>query len=312
VTWAIDALEASALAAATDVLAAACPLDRADVVAAEKLFGPDPTGPARAFAARSPAGELVGVAAIGADRIRVLAVRPEARGAGAGGALLDACTAAIAAAGHPRVRTLDLPGNYLAPGIDERNTDAIAWLGRRGFTALARRNENLLIDVRTNLRVTRDRAAQAAERGARAGYVIRRARPEEGELLFAVAEGFGGAWPWELGCALGAEVPGVHVALDPRNPGAPYAAFAAHDGNNRGLGWFGPAGTWAEHRGKGLGEALLLACLVDVAEHHGLCEVAWIGPREFYDRSAGITDERRFVVMERSLERSLAPALEPA
>ena len=83
-----------------------------------------------------------------------------------------------------------------------------------------------------------------------------------------------------------------------------YAGFAAHDGNNRGLGWFGPTGTWPAHRGKGLGEAVLLACLVDVAAEHARCEIAWIGPRPFYEKAAGIVDERHFVVLQRTLRAS--------
>ncbi len=79
------------------------------------------------------------------------------------------------------------------------------------------------------------------------------------------------------------------------------AGFAAHDGNNRGLGWFGPAGTWPAHRGQGVGEALLLACLVEVARDHARCEVAWIGPRTFYERVAGIAGERQFWPMTRQL-----------
>lgn len=299
-SWTIDALDPGELAAASVVLAEACQFDRAAEVAREKLFAADPTGPSMAFAARA-GGELVGVAAIGGDRIKLLAVRPDARGKGAGTALLGAATTALRARGARRIRTLDLAGNYLAPGVDERNTDAIDWLARRGFTALERRNENLILDVRTNLLVTAERARAAAERCRAAGYVVRRANPDEGDLLFAVAHDFGGAWPWEIGMAMAGDPPAVHVALDPNSITAPYAAFAAHDGNNRGLGWFGPAGTWTAHRGKGLGEALLLACLVDVAEHHPTCEVAWIGPREFYQRSAGIASERRFVVLERVL-----------
>ena len=34
---------------------------------------------------------------------------------------------------------------------------------------------------------------------------------------------------------------------------------------------------------------------------HQHCEVAWIGPRPFYEKVAGIAAERRFVVMTRSL-----------
>src|SRR5205823_6329705 len=97
---------------------------------------------------------------------------------------------------------------------------------------------------------------------------IRRAESHEPALLDAIAREFGGAWPFEVACALRCDPPAVHVALQ---DGA-YCAFAAHDGNNRGLGWFGPTGTWPAHRGKGLGEALLLACLIDVARDHSQCE----------------------------------------
>jgi mycothiol synthase len=231
----------------------------------------------------------------------VLAVVPDARGRGIGGALLEACLGAARGAGERRLRALDQPGNYLAPGIDERNAEAIGWLERRGWRRPvgAEPRVNVLIDVRDNPRVSAAQAAELAARAAAAGYELRRARPDEHELADAVAAEFGGAWPFELRRALGHQPPGVHVALA-RRDGA-YCAFAAHDGNNRGLGWFGPAGTWPAHRGRGLGEALLLACLVDVAAAHARCEVAWIGPRPFYERVAGIAAERRFAVLERAL-----------
>ncbi len=291
------ALDRADLAAAAEVLAAACPYDRAAEVAGEKLFGAGPAGPPRAFGAWD-GGVLAGVAAVAADRLRVLAVAPGARGRGIGGALLEACVTAARDAGERRLRTLDQPGNYLAPGVDERNAGAIAWLVRRGFRREGEPRVNLLIDVRDNPRVSAARAAELAARAAAAGYELRRAHPDERGLADAVAAEFGGAWPFELGRALGHEPPGVHVA---RRGGA-YCAFAAHDGNNRGLGWFGPAGTWPAHRGRGLGEALLLACLVDVAAAgHARCEVAWIGPRPFYERVAGVAAERRFVVLSRAL-----------
>jgi hypothetical protein len=46
----------------------------------------------------------------------------------------------------------------------------------------------------------------------------------------------------------------------------------------------------------------LCACLVDVARM-GLatCEIAWIGPREFYERAAGVCGERRFAVLRKDL-----------
>lgn len=281
------------------MLAAGCAFDRAAEVAQEKLFGAAPGGSPRAFGAwRGDA--LAGVAAVAADRVRVLAVLPDARGRGAGTALLDACVADARAREQTSLRTLDQPGNYLAPGIDARNAEAIAWLERRGWRRHAALRSNVLIDVRDNPRVSAARAGALADRGAARGYEIRRARSNEHALLAAVATEFGGAWPFELERALGADPPGVHVAVQ---DGA-YCAFAAHDGNNRGLGWFGPTGTWPAHRGQGLGEALLVACLVDVAARHAQCEVAWIGPRPFYDKVAGIAADRNFVMLSRDLTPS--------
>jgi GNAT superfamily N-acetyltransferase len=292
----IAPLDRSSLSAATAVLAAACPFDRAAEVAAEKLFGAAPTGRPAALGAWD-GDALVGVAAQDGNRVRVLAVIPAARRRGFGGALLDACSAAARTAGAAVLRTLDQPGNYLAPGIDERNVETIGWLERRGWQRHSEPRVNVLIDVRGNPRVSVSRAAVLARASAARGYQIRRAGPDERGLLEAARAEFGGAWPFELERAFGFDPPGVHVAIKD----AAYCAFAAHDGNNRGLGWFGPAGTWPAHRGLGLGEALLVACLVDVAERHERCEVAWIGPRAFYDKVAGVAQDRRFVVLSRAL-----------
>jgi GNAT superfamily N-acetyltransferase len=293
----VGPLARARLAEAELVLADACPFDRATDVADEKLFAPGPTSAAQAFGAWD-GNELIGVAALAARWLRVIAVVPRARKTGAGSALLAAVEAAAKADGQVRLSALDQPGNYLAPGVDERNTDAIAWLEKRGFARTAELRTNLLIDLRGNPRVTPQRAAEAAELATARGYEVRRAKPAERQhLLDAIAGEFGGAWPYEVERALGHAPAGVHVACK----GGTYCAFAAHDGNNRGLGWFGPAGTWKAHRGQGLGESLLLACLVDVATEHSQCEVAWIGPRAFYEKVAGIAGERRFIAMTKQL-----------
>ncbi|HJT97785.1 MAG TPA: GNAT family N-acetyltransferase, partial [Rhodanobacteraceae bacterium] len=208
-----------------------------------------------------------------------------------------ACEREAREAGQPRLRALDQPGNYLAPGIDERNVDTIAWLEKRGWRRDGEPRTNVLIAVRDNPRVTQARADDAANVARGRGYEIRRAERDEHALLDAVTKEFGGAWPFEISSALRHEPVGVHVAL---RDGA-YCGFAAHDGNNRGLGWFGPTGTWPEHRGKGLGEALLLACLVDVGAEHERCEVAWIGPRPFYEKVAGIVEDRKLVAILKDL-----------
>jgi len=290
-------LPRSRLADAELVLADACAFDRATEVADEKLFGPGPSSAAQAFGAWE-GDALVGVAAVSARWLRVLAVVPRARRRGIGGALLAACESAAKAEGMTKLSALDQPGNYLAPGVDERNEDAIRWLERHGWQRGAERRTNVLVDVRSNDRVSAARAGELVQAAAAKGYEVRRARVDErSALCAAIAAEFGGAWPFEIERALAYEPAGVHVAtLD-----GSYCAFAAHDGNNRGLGWFGPTGTWPAHRGKGLGEALLMACLVDVGAERSRCEVAWIGPRPFYDKVAGIVDDRHFVVLAKSL-----------
>jgi GNAT superfamily N-acetyltransferase len=290
-------LDCAQLAEAARVLADGCAFDRAGEVAEEKLCGAAPAGALRAFGARDDGGALVGVAAIAGRWLRVLAVVPRARRRGAGGALLAECERIARAAGESQIRVLGQPGNYLAPGLDERNADTIAWLERRGYARAGEPRSNVLIDVRDNPRVSPARAGELAAAARAKGYELRRARVDESALVDAVASEFGHAWPFEVERALGHEPAGVHVAL----AGGTYCAFAAHDGNNRGLGWFGPTATWPAHRGKGLGEALLLACLVDVAAEHACCEIAWIGPRAFYDKVAGIADERRFAVLAKRL-----------
>jgi GNAT superfamily N-acetyltransferase len=293
---AVAPLVRSLLAEATRVLGAACAYDRAAEVAEEKLFEDGPGAPAHAFGAWE-GGQLVGVASTSSRWIRLIAVVPEARRRGHGSALLAACEAAALATGATKLSALAQPGNYLAPGVDERNVEAIAWLEKRGFARGSELRENVLVNVRDNPRVTPERLAEAVATAREHGYEIRRATIAEREALAAAIAGeFGGAWPFEVARAIG-DPSGVHVALKDDA----FCAFAAHDGNNRGLGWFGPTGTWPAHRGQGLGEALLLACLVDVAAVHTNCEIAWIGPRAFYDKVAGVVGQRRFVSLIKPL-----------
>lgn len=292
----IAPLDRSQLAAAELVLADACPFDRATEVAEEKLFEPGPNAPALGFGAWHE-GRLVGVAAVSGKWLRVLAVAPGARRRGLGSGLLAACEQAARGAGERELRTLDQPGNYLAPGIDVRNSYAIGWLERRGYRHRGEPRANAIVAVRDNPRVTAERYAETCARVRASGYEVRRALGDEQSLVDAIAREFGGAWPWEVTRALANDPPAVHLATQD----GVYCAFAAHDGNNRGLGWFGPTGTWPAHRGRGLGEAVLLACLLDVAADHARCEIAWIGPRAFYDKIAGVVDDRSFALLARAL-----------
>jgi GNAT superfamily N-acetyltransferase len=143
-----------------------------------------------------------------------------------------------------------------------------------------------------------------------AGYTLRRAEAGDLPALLAMIESqFSPIWAYEVARALGPRLGGeaaahtpeldegaaVHLACDGASE---IVAFAAHDGNNRGLGWFGPMGTLPAHRGHGLGEALLLACLADVRARPEGGVIAWVGPVSFYGRACGAVPDRSFVVYE--------------
>lgn len=300
---AIEPLLLAELPAATELLAAACPFDRAAEVAHEKLFGAapsadDPPHPLGYW----KGGELAGVACVSGNRLRLLAVAPAHRQGGLGSELLARCEQIARERGAAMLHVLDQPGNYLAPGVDVRNAWMISFLLRRGYVGGERR-ANLLVDLVGNPKVTAERAAAVADavRAQPGGYQLRRAALGDLAQLTAGIDGtFGGAWSFEVERALrrpGPDGPGVHLALR----GEELCAFAAHDGNNSGLGWFGPAGTWPAHRGRRLGEALLLACLRDIARTSDTAEIAWIGPEGFYESSCGVAGRRMFLPMKKAL-----------
>lgn len=290
----ILSLERSRLAEATRLLVEALPWDPfVERVAEEKLFGGNAGREGRTFAAIEN-GDVVGLLAQAGRWIKLLCVAPSARRHGIGSALLDE---AIRAAGAgAKLRVGDHPANYLTPGIDPRYEEGLRFLRARGFAEVGSA-PNLLVPLKGNERTTRAHARALEERCALRGYRIRRAEPSDSSALeHMITETFSRAQAFEISRAL--EVEGVHIA-EVAATGV-LAAFAAHDGNSRGLGWFGPAGTRVEHRGHGVGECLLVHALADVAER-GQSEtiVAWVGPIDFYRRAVGAEIERTFVQLER-------------
>ena len=280
--------ERSDLPEITALLARACVFSRAPLVAEEKLFGPSPTGPSQAQVALDR-GRIIGVAAVAQKWIRLLAVNPEHRGHGVGSALLSWAEA------HGAYRTLDQPGNYLGPGIDVRDENSIQWLLRRGYRERMR-NTNLIVELVKNPAASPSAAQNSAQSLQARGLRLGQGRPSEAALK-AIEDQFSAAWRFE------AERAGENDTLFwAEDASRRLLGFAAHDGNNRGLGWFGPAGTWPEARGQGIGAALLIQCLASIrAAGHEQCEVAWIGPEEFYRRVCGVHDRREFAVLSKDL-----------
>lgn len=281
------AKDASTRHAARDLLVRALPYDRIDVVWEEKLWGDDGARTGRAIGAYEDEA-LVGVYADAGRFIKLLAVDLHARRRGVGTALLGNA--------RTNARAGDHPGNYLAPGIDERYEAGLAFFSKHGFVE-RERVENLRVPYEGNDRVSAARADAACDDAAKHGYRV--AVVSEGELpavLAMIATQFAAVWANEAAHAFRGPRCALFVAWDASDDPV---AFAAADGNNQGLGWFGPAGTLPEHRGKKLGEALLLRCLLAVAGLPEAGVIAWIGPKPFYERATAAVFDRRFVQLER-------------
>ena len=275
---------------AAAVLERAWPGRGAATVCAEKLEAP---GSGIPLALGIRAADRLGAIAVIADRyLRLLAVDPDHRGRGFGSALLER---AAAEAPGPLIAAAE-PGNYLTPGIDAADAGTLGWLERRGFVRTGEAAD-LEIDLADNPRVSRDRLFERLARIAAAGYRLARAGDGDRDELEAHVASAGGR-PWTVEILRALEPPsGVFIA---RDGSGQIAGFAAHDGNNRGLGGFGPAAVAPRHRRRGLGEALLLTCLIDVARSgQARCTVGWVGPRDFYERAVGVAAERCYIHMQR-------------
>lgn len=304
-------LTLSDLSVAAVLLSAALPYDHIGPIVEEKLFGSNHRRDRFTIGAFSPSGDLLGVLCQAGRWLKLLAVHPSVQRRGIGTQLLLAARAHLTETAGPTVklRVGDHPGNYLSPGVDERSVEAQAFFRARGLVEVVR-VLNIRAPVHNNPLVTTERLHKLTNQAKADGYLVRRATVADAEPLHhMISAAFAPVWSFEVARALGPslrsdatecaselpEGPAVHVAID--DTGA-VVAFAAHDGNNRGLGWFGPMGTLEQHRGHGLGEALLLACLLDVVDRPDGGVIAWVGPVGFYSRASGAIPDRRFVVFE--------------
>ncbi len=122
---------------------------------------------------------------------------------------------------------------------------------------------------------------EALERMEQQGITLRRAQPYEQRLVTGFIERhFSAAWADETSVAFSRQPVTAFIAVaDERIVG-----FGAYECTRR--GFFGPTGVSEEFRGKGIGYALLLACL------HGMWEMGYAyaiiggaGPVDFYRRA---------------------------
>ena len=123
----------------------------------------------------------------------------------------------------------------------------------------------------------------ALDEAARNQIVIRRAQPFEiTPVRFFVKQHFSISWADEISVGFANKPVSVYLAVRERE----IVGFAAYECTRR--AFFGPEGVSETTRGRGIGRALLLACL------HGLREMGYVygiigraGPVEFYQKTVG-------------------------
>lgn len=116
-----------------------------------------------------------------------------------------------------------------------------------------------------------------------AGVEIRRAiAAEKNVVVNWVARTLYPEWVSECEVAFSRQPVACYVAIEEEQ----LVGFACHDATYR--NFFGPTGVSETHRGRGIGQALLLACLhVMAAQGYGYAIIGGVGPTEFYTKVVG-------------------------
>lgn len=120
---------------------------------------------------------------------------------------------------------------------------------------------------------------------AQQGVVIRRAlAPEQSFVADWVRDHFSNAWASETTVSFARQPLSCYIAVAEGQ----VLGFACYDSILK--GFFGPTGVDESQRGRGIGAALLLACLHAMRhEGYGYAIIGAAGPTGFYERIVGAT-----------------------
>jgi len=210
--------------------------------------------------------------------MKLLAVDPAHLLHGIGRQLVMTLETLFQRRGATRMDTVGHPG-YFWPGVDVRYTPACCLLEKLGFTE-HRYLVNMTVDLTS---YTFDEDAWS-KRLAAGGYTLVRA---EGTTMPDIADLIARHWP------LWSHEPLTALSNDPVSmfcirQADRVVAYAAYD-IEMFPGTFGSIGTDPQHRGSGLGAALLHACLADMRRKgYRRAEIPWVGPVAFYAKHGAV------------------------
>lgn len=117
----------------------------------------------------------------------------------------------------------------------------------------------------------------------RKGLTIRRPNPwDQNALGNFIREHFSEGWAQETSVAFANKPVSCYIALHKGQ----IVGFGAYECTRR--NYFGPTGVAEKHRGKGIGTALLLACLCGLQDlGYAYAIIGGAGPVEFYRKASG-------------------------
>jgi len=217
--------------------------------------------------------------------VKFLAVHPKHRRQGSGSALLVKLLDAFGKEGVSRVRIAESAPNYLTPGLDVRYTPALHLFEKHGFR---------VVGEAYNMEAILPEEGFSEEDIP--GFTIRRATKSDHVALEQFIASEWEAWVPEINCSFRRDPIAVHLALN----GAEIVACSAYEGNNGGLGTFGPMGTAPNFQGQGLGENLLKRCLSDLSRMgYERVSIPWVAPIGFYTKTVNATISRVFARLEK-------------
>jgi mycothiol synthase len=227
-----------------------------------------------------------------------LATDVAVRRRGVATALLDAIEDRLTQAGARHFAIGRNSWFYAWPGIDLGYTAALCFAERHGYRRVSlEQNMDVPLD-----RWVPGRADEVLGRHGRKA-TVRRAEPADWPALEAFVQGqFTEVWSHEARLALYRDTPAIFLAShDERVTG--FACYGVYRPD-----WFGPLGVDSNSRGEGLGEALLLLCLDDLAAAGvAVAQIGWIGPMSFYAKTVDARCGRVFAVLEKSPAPAGAP-----
>jgi len=196
--------------------------------------------------------------------------------------------------GAKRIRIYESYPNYFMPGVDPFYTEAVCFFERMGYRKIGD-TSNLVAD----LSLQSFNTESEEEKLSSEGIIFRRAEIADKEKIINWLANKFPAWIGETSEAFNNKPITLFICERDRN----LIAFSAHEGNNKGTGWFGPMGTATELRGKGIGSILLKKCLKDLKEMgFAKAVIPWVGPIPFYMHNINSRVERVFWRYEKILE----------